>query len=130
VHPVRGKGCARLEQWARMKHQSELARLSIDERLENLLDAALAGNAATIRAILDADPEVTRRSVHVAAAVGDADVALALLDADASRATQRGGTRQWTALFYTCSARHGRGDPAVAAARSKGGRALPACARR
>ncbi len=100
-----------------MNHDIDDSRLAIDEGLEILLVAALAGNASTVRALLDVDPAAASRSIHVAAALGDSEAALSLLAADNSLASQRGGKRQWTPLFYTCSALYGRSDPAIVASR-------------
>jgi Ankyrin repeats (3 copies) len=66
-----------------------------------------------------ASPEVPRRSIHVAAALGDAEAALQLLADAPSRAIERGGLRQWTPLYYCCSTRHGRGDASIAGARAR-----------
>jgi ankyrin repeat protein len=100
-----------------MKHAIELERLDLDGKVEALLDAALSRNAASVNAVLHSDPGIVRRSLHLAAALGDADSALALLDQNPARATERGGVRQWSPLFYTCAARFGRGDPHVNAQR-------------
>jgi ankyrin repeat protein len=94
--------------WPRLKRQSELERAGGDGALEALLDAALAGAPIT-------DPGLARRSLTAAATLGDAAAALPLIDQQA--ATARGGLRQWTPLHYCCAARHGRGDPAIAAGR-------------
>jgi ankyrin repeat protein len=102
--------------WPALKHHVERSRLGADGALEEVLSAALAGDAAAVRA---ARPELSRRSIHLAAALGDAPSALALLDESPSLATARGGQRQWTPLYTCCSSRHGRGDASIASARAR-----------
>jgi ankyrin repeat protein len=97
--------------WPSLRREIELSRAGSDARLEALLDAAIAGDVD----VGTDDP--SRRSLHLAAALGDAPGVLVALNAAPARATERGGLRQWTPLFYCCSARHGRGDPAVVAGR-------------
>jgi len=96
--------------WTRLKH--ELVRAGLDA----VIDAALAGDPYAA-ASLAADPVLPRRSLPLAAAVGADEAALALLAQRPERATRPEGPRGWTPLLYACSARFGRGDPAVAARR-------------
>jgi ankyrin repeat protein len=103
--------------WPRLKRHIELSRLGIEGGLETLLSAGIVGDSAAVQAELAASPELARRSIHVAAALGDAQAALQLLDDDPSRATERGGLRQWTPLFYCCSSRHRRDDASITGAR-------------
>jgi len=105
--------------WPELKHHIERARLGADGALEDVLSAAIAGDAGAVRAALAARPELSRRSIHLAAALGDAPSALALLDESPSLATTRGGQRQWTPLYTCCSSRHGRGDASIASARAR-----------
>lgn len=96
--------------WTRLKH--ELVRAGLDA----VVDAALAGDPYAAAA-LAADPALPRGSLPLAAAVGADEAALALLEQRPDRATRPDGPRGWTPLLYVCSARFGRGDPAVAARR-------------
>jgi len=96
--------------WTRLKH--ELVRAN----LEAVVDAALAGDPYAAAA-LAADPALPRGSLPLAAAVGADEDALALLAERPEQATRPEGPRGWTPLLYACSARFGRGDPAVAARR-------------
>jgi len=66
--------------WPELKHHIERARLGADGALEEVLSAAITGDAGAVRAALAARPELSRRSIHLAAALGDAPSALALLD--------------------------------------------------
>jgi ankyrin repeat protein len=84
--------------------------------LDAVVDAALA-DAPFAAATLAADPALPWRSLPLAAAIGADEVALALLAERPERATRPDGPRGWTPLLYACSARLGRGDPAVAAGR-------------
>ncbi len=96
--------------WTRLKH--ELVRAGLDA----VVDAALAGDPYAAAA-LAVDPALPRGSLPLAAAVGADEAALALLAERPERATRPDGPRGWTPLLYACSARFGRGDPAVAARR-------------
>jgi len=96
--------------WTRLKH--ELVRAGLDA----VVDAALA-DAPYAAAALAADPALPRGSLPLAAAVGADEAALALLAERPECATRPDGPRGWTPLLYACSARFGRGDPAVAARR-------------
>jgi ankyrin repeat protein len=72
---------------------------------EALIDAALAGDEERVAALRERDPRVTRRSLPAAAALADAEAALASLDADASLARVPLGRRRWPALLYLCASR-------------------------
>ena len=99
--------------WVRLKRQIELSRQGSDAGLEALLDAALAGEPQAIRAALEAQPDLAGKSLHAAAALGDAAATFRLLDGAPGAATLRGGLRQWTPLYYCCAARHGRDQAQV-----------------
>jgi len=105
--------------WPDLRQHFERSQLGVDADLEAVLSAATAGDPATVRAALALRPGLPRRSIHLAAALGDAPAALALLNESPSVATARGGQRQWTALYTCCSSRHGRGDASIAAGRAR-----------
>ncbi len=96
--------------WPRLKHDL------VEAGLDAVVEAALAGDPSAAAA-LAGDPALPRRSLPLAAAVGADEAALALLAQRPERATRPEGPRGWTPLLYACSARFGRGDPAVAARR-------------
>ncbi len=110
--------------FARMKREIEIERRGLDARLETILDAALGGTPESVAEALAAAPELGRRSLHAAAALGDADSALALLAREPALATQPGGLRGWLPLFYTCAARYRRGDGEMGAQRARIARRL------
>jgi ankyrin repeat protein len=56
--------------------------------------------------VLAAHPELTRSSIHVAAAAADEASVLALLAADPALASREGGPYGWEPLLYLASARH------------------------
>ncbi len=60
--------------------------------------------------VLAERPEITRTSVHAAAAAADADALEALLHEDPSLASAEGGPYRWEPLLYLAYARH---DPSV-----------------
>jgi ankyrin repeat protein len=63
-------------------------------------------------AMLDADPELARASIHTAAAAGDAEAAAQFLPAGAN---ERGGPHDWAPLLYLTYSRLERGDPPAVA---------------
>lgn len=60
--------------------------------------------------LLAAHPEITRTSVHAAAAAADVDALAVSLAADATLARAEGGPFGWEPILYLCYARH---DPTV-----------------
>lgn len=60
--------------------------------------------------LLGEHPEITRSSIHAAAAVADPGAVAALLDADPSLVRREGGPYGWEPLLYLVYARH---DPTV-----------------
>ena len=58
--------------------------------------------------VLAEHPEITRVSVHAAAAAADPDAVAALLDADPKVARREGGPYRWEPLLYLAYARHDR----------------------
>jgi ankyrin repeat protein len=103
--------------WPAMKRQLELGALDEAGNTEALLAAAVAGNAAGVRAALARDPAAARRSVHAAAALGDAEAALTLLASDPGAADRPGGRRGWTPLLWLCCSRHAGDDQRTREAR-------------
>jgi ankyrin repeat protein len=70
--------------------------------------------------VLAQHPEITRSSIHAAAAAADRDAVAALLDADPALAAREGGPYGWEPLLYLVYARHDAGlseDAAVGTAR-------------
>ncbi|KAA0101208.1 hypothetical protein CIW49_06895 [Mycolicibacterium sp. P1-18] len=65
--------------------------------------------------ILRAHPDLPSRSLHVAAAVGDASAVARHLDADPGGATHQGGPFGWTALFHLAACRVPQRDPVATA---------------
>jgi hypothetical protein len=61
-------------------------------------------------ALLAEHPEITRESVHAAAAAADADALEELLGEDPERARAEGGPYRWEPVLYLAYARH---DPSV-----------------
>ena len=84
---------------------------------DRLIDAALAGVDDDVEAVLRADPDAARASIHAAAALGDVAALAALLESDPTLADRRGGRREWTPLLYLCCGRYGRRDAERMAAR-------------
>jgi hypothetical protein len=60
--------------------------------------------------LLAEHPEITRASVHAAAAAADADALEALLNDDPALASAEGGPYRWEPILYLAYARH---DPAI-----------------
>ncbi len=102
---------AGFDSWPRMKH-------ALDTRPDDILDAALAGRP------LDAALAGGAASIHLAAALGDADRVAALLAVEPALTDRRGGTHDWTPLLYACCARHGHRDPSIVDARIRIARLL------
>ena len=65
--------------------------------------------------VLRAHPELPTRSVHAAAAVGDATAVRRHLDDHAGGATEQGGPFGWTALFHLAASRMPQRDPVATA---------------
>ncbi len=105
--------------FARLKREIELERRGLDAGFEAILDAALGGDDARVEAALAAAPGASSRSLHVAAALGDAKSALELLEQNPALASEPGGLRGWSPLFYTCAARYGRDDAEGSGARAR-----------
>lgn len=83
-----------------------------------------SGTLDAANALLATQPALPRRSIHVAAILGD-DVALrAQLAADSSAATTKGGPRHWDPLTHLCFSRYLRLDRRRAAGFLRAARAL------
>lgn len=61
-----------------------------------------SGDLVRAEAILAANPSVATESIYAAAALGDDETVRRFVEADSSRATARGGPRNWDALSYLC----------------------------
>jgi ankyrin repeat protein len=108
--------------WPAMKHALAPAGAPDAAAVaETLLEAALAGDEAAVGALLAQDPAApaaARRSLPLAAALGDADAALALIDADPASADRPAeGRRRWTPLLLLCYSRYRRDHQPARAAR-------------
>ncbi|RAP74735.1 ankyrin repeat domain-containing protein [Paenibacillus montanisoli] len=67
---------------------------------DEFLTAAVNGNEDKARAVLAADKEIPRRSIHAAAALGDAESVRLLLQGDAALAAKPGGPANGEPLLY------------------------------
>jgi ankyrin repeat protein len=116
--------------WARLKNHLEIIERyrRVPDEIEDTTDVAdeflvlaclrYGGDDAPSRweraAQLLADhPEITRSSIHVAAAAADEAAVRALLDGDATLARSEGGPYGWEPLLYLAYARH---NPAMSEA--------------
>ena len=91
--------------WPALKHALEDPETAEARERDAVLDAAIAGDDWRIDAALARTPDLLRRSLHLAAALGDADAVAALLAADPSSADHPGGRRGWRPLLYLCASR-------------------------
>jgi hypothetical protein len=62
-------------------------------------------HAEAARRLLAEQPELARADIHTAATIGDVAVVRALLAADPTLATSRGGAFEWEPLLYACYSR-------------------------
>ena len=99
--------------WPALKHALEDPEAAEARQRDVVLDAAIAGDHSRIDAALARTPDLPQRSLHLAAALADADSVAALLTADPSLADHPGGRRGWPPLLYLCASR-ARRHPAVA----------------
>src|SRR3954469_4643612 len=74
-----------------------------------------SGTLERAEAILAAHPDISSRSIHTAAILGDADEVRRFVDNDASSATRKGGPREWDPLTHLCFSRYLRLAPARSA---------------
>jgi ankyrin repeat protein len=96
------------ESWPKLK-------LHVETRTEEaaearLIEAALNNDGETIRAILAERPGLRKRSIYVAAALGDAVNVKSWLAREAALVTAKGGPRGWTPLLYVCFGQCEGGD--------------------
>lgn len=105
--------------WPQLVRQFDRTPSREMESSETLIEAALNGNDASIRALLEQDALAPRHAIAVAAALADADTVFALLDADPSQASRRSGRRNWTPLLYMCFSRYRRGEKEATEARMR-----------
>ena len=104
---------AGFESWPRMKHSVEEAAGQA-YRLNLLIEAALNGNSQRVRRLLQSDPALMGSSLPAAAAVGDDESALQLLEHSPQSAQVAGGPLGWTPILYACCSRFGRLEPQIA----------------
>jgi Ankyrin repeats (many copies)/Ankyrin repeats (3 copies) len=99
--------------WPALRHACQ----DPEDLAETLLDAAIEGRAGAVDAILNGFSGASRRSIHVAAALGDEEAAFALLDVGGSSVvSQPGGRRWWPPLLYVCASRYRREEHGAARA--------------
>ncbi len=94
--------------WAKLK-------LHVESRTEDaaetaLIEAALRGNAGDIETLLKERPELGRRSIYAAAALGNTREVSLWLGPDPGVATRKGGPREWRPMLYLCFGRSGGDD--------------------
>src|SRR3954469_9137598 len=65
-----------------------------------------SGTLERAEAIVAAHPDISSRSIHAAAILGDADQVRRFVDGDASSATNKGGPRVWDPLTHLCFSRY------------------------
>jgi ankyrin repeat protein len=87
------------------------------DREAALVDLAFAGQDDEVNAVLRRDPDVSHRSIAVAAALADLEAAWTMLEADRGDATRAVGKRGWTPLAYACCSAYRRTDAASLTAR-------------
>lgn len=104
--------------WPRMVHAVLATRADAAGRADLAVEAALHGDEARARALLEADPALAACSLHAACALGDAAAAARFLERGPERATEAGGPRGWSPLLYLCAAQLGRGEAARRGARA------------
>jgi len=85
-------------------------KLHVETRTEDaaearLIEAALNGDKESVRIILDERRELRKRSIYIAAALGDTGMMKKYLSQDGGLAVAKGGPRDWTPLLYTCFGR-------------------------
>ena len=107
--------------WPAMKHAvaAQARGDSGDDIVEATLQAALTGDDARVRTALARNPAAVRQSLHAAAALGDADAALALIDSDPAAIDRPDARRGWTPLLFLCCARYGCADAHTREARTR-----------
>jgi ankyrin repeat protein len=94
--------------WPALKHALERTTAHADSD-DVLFEAALAGDAARVRAVLARRPTAARSSLALAAVLLDRAACDALLLEEP--VDKNAGHRGWTPLSYVCGSRLGRGDP-------------------
>jgi len=113
------------ESWPKFaKHVTALAEASFAASVGNpvaaFIEAACvprdashkSGTLERAEPILEAHPEVARRSIHTAAILGDAAAVRRFVRRDAANATAKGGPYGWDALTHLCFSRYLRLDRA------------------
>ncbi|MGH7686677.1 MAG: ankyrin repeat domain-containing protein [Candidatus Dormibacteria bacterium] len=100
--------------WPQLKVAVDQHRAA-HERVTAFVNASVDGSMRLAIDLLDADPDIGRRSVLAAAVLGDADTARTTLDTNATAATAIDDARGWPPLLYACYSRWHHVDPARAA---------------
>lgn len=111
------------ESWPKLKRHVERGSESAEGRAALLVEAALAGDLDTARAMLAAEPALAASSLAAACALGEAAAVEALLARDPSLARAKGGPRAWEPLLTLAYSRF-LGDPSRAGGMLAAARAL------
>jgi ankyrin repeat protein len=94
--------------WTKLKERVELSGPALAAHV--LLRAALHGNATQAADLLREHPRLSRASIHLAAALGDATGVRDWLAHDPALARKVSETRNWTPLLSVCVGRVGGDD--------------------
>jgi hypothetical protein len=100
--------------WAKLKFHLGTANAEAAEAV--LVQAALGGDPERVAALLADKPALGTRSIHAAAALGDAAGVRSWLERDPALANAKGGAGGWPPIIFLCFGRVGGDDPARAEA--------------
>jgi len=104
--------------WQRLKERLAAGEQADDRRLQALVEAALvpaddhrSGTLEPALALLESEPGMGTRAIHVAAMLGEVEAVAYFLERDPASAGRPGGPRDWPPLLYLCFSRFLRLDP-------------------
>ena len=107
------------ESWPKFARRIEVMKSEADARVNPVaafIEAAIwHGTLDAAEAILAADPEIARTSIHVAAILGDDAAVRRFISADPQNATKKEAPYDGDALVYLCLSKYLRLDPARSA---------------
>jgi ankyrin repeat protein len=101
--------------WPRLKFHVDALTLDAGERARLLIEAVMSADLRRARALLDADPAITRHDLACACATGEADEVARRLATRPQLATEETGPNGWQPILYACFSRLLRGDAQRAA---------------